>query len=505
MLLTNQTHSFSNDRYLFATTNNISKNIDQNKFIFFGPEKISKLDIDWDQFQWKDFFKNQKINFLEKKKLRRDQEDAVKAVIDGFKTSDRGKLVMACGTGKTLTSLKIVEQLYHQHHQPNQAFNVLYLVPSIALLSQTIIEWRIQAEIDDLRTFAICSDVGSADIENIDQLSDQILNSLPIRATTDATKIAEQYHSHFRKVNIFFSTYQSINVIAELAKKHKLVFDIAVCDEAHRTIGGYLKHDEKENVNFMKIHKDRYVPAKKRLYMTATEKIYTERAKKQAKKEGYDVYSMDDTSQYGPLFYRLNFGQAIDLDLLTDYKVIVFEVTNNQVIDKGSLDIDFDTNAKVIAALNAISKISSKTYNFSYDPKKMKRVIAFCSRIDTAENIAATFNHFSKANYLNDDRIVIPVADVIRGRDPSKIKTEKINWLSKEVEPDHCHILTNARCLTEGIDVPLLDGVIFMNDIQSQVDIIQAVGRVMRKGDGKNMVMLLFLFLLMMFNQLKQK
>ncbi|WP_391592251.1 helicase-related protein [[Mycoplasma] cavipharyngis] len=230
--------------------------------------------------------------------------------------------------------------------------------------------------------------------------------------------------------------------------------------------------------------------------MTATEKIYTDNAKNQAKNQGYEVYSMDDETHYGPLFHCLNFGQAISQGLLSDYRVIVFEVQNSEAI-KGLLNIDTYTNAKVIAALNAISKksvinaIANLNHNYEDlsndldDP--MKRVIAFCSTIKKAEHVANVFNQFKTSKYLEENKFIVPEAKLIEGKFSSTEKRKLIDWLSADVKNNCCHILTNARCLTEGVDVPSLDGVIFMDEKQSQVDIIQAVGRVMRKGDGKNM------------------
>ncbi|WP_391592039.1 DEAD/DEAH box helicase / adenine-specific DNA methyltransferase [[Mycoplasma] cavipharyngis] len=467
-------------KYLFTTTDHISCNA-EDLLVTFNPKKIANdTGIEWAHFDLLEFIKNQKLEPVAKKELRDYQVKAVNNVINGFKNNDRGKLIMACGSGKTFTALKIVEQLYQQHNQNDGSFNVLYLVPSISLLSQTIVEWKCQTDFINVRTFGICSDATAANKakpkKGEDELKDKLF-LMPIPPTTDLEKLVSEYQKSDQKVNIFFSTYQSIDVVIDLAKKCQIQFAIAVCDEAHRTIGGY---DENNVSNFVKIH-DSKLPIDKRLYMTATEKIYSERAKNQARNQGYNVYSMDQEKDYGPRFHWLSFNEAIENKILCDYRVIVFEITNIAVAeDVLSNKFNTEINAKIIASLNAISKNSNGSYDFSYDPDPMKRVIAFCSTIKMADNVATVFNQFTQSQYLKTNNCIRPKAKLIQGSYSVDQREERLEWLRNKIEDDYCHILTNARCLTEGIDLPSLDGVVFMNNIQSQVDIIQAVGRVMR-------------------------
>lgn len=501
-IIDGKTYNYS-QRLVFSTTDDISENA-SGLFTTIGPDIIRDCGIDWGNFSFDDI---EKVSIFSRKTPKDHQKEAIEDVMKGFETNDRGRLVMACGTGKTFTSLKIVEALYKKFsldtNNDFKNFNILYLVPSIALLSQTIVEWKTQQTFGtNVRTFGVCSDQTAGQTKRNRKDTDEILVQMPIPATTDIQRIQKEYTSKRGGVNIFFSTYQSIDVISSLAKTCKITFDIAICDEAHRTIGSY-KTSGEDLSNFVKIHKDSFVPCKKRLYMTATQKIYSTSAKQDAKDGGYEVYSMDDESIYGPLFHYLSFGEAVSKGLLTDYRLVVLTIRKKDVVKLKLPQTAFanlDDASRIVGSLSALSKIPSELNpdEFKLDPKPMKRAVAFCSTIAQAKSIAESYNHLKDdsclgKDYMEEQNFVIPMAKLITGQDNTKEKNKMLDWLrgigKDEIEDDTCHILTNARCLSEGVDVPSLDSVIFMAKKRSQVDIIQAVGRVMRKfGSGNKKI-----------------
>lgn len=501
-IIDDKTYNYSR-RLVFSTTDDISENA-SGLFTTIGPDTIRDCGIDWGNFSFDDI---EKVSIFSKKTPKEHQKKAIEDVMKGFETNDRGRLIMACGTGKTFTSLEIVESLYKKFSADTKNdfknFNVLYLVPSIALLSQTIVEWKTQQTFGtNVRTFGVCSDQTAGQTKRNRKDTDEILVKMPIPATTDVNRIQKEYTSKKCRVNIFFSTYQSIDVISNLAKACNITFDIAVCDEAHRTIGSY-KTSGEDLSNFVKIHKDSFVPCKKRLYMTATQKIYSTGAKQDAKDGGYEVYSMDDESIYGPLFHYLSFGEAVSKGLLTDYRLVVLTIRKKDVVKLKLPQTAFanlDDASRIVGSLSALSKIPSELNpdEFKLDPKPMKRAVAFCSTIAQAKSIAESYNHLKDdsclgKDYMEGQNFVIPMAKLITGQDNTKEKNKMLDWLrgigKDEIEDGTCHILTNARCLSEGVDVPSLDSVIFMAKKRSQVDIIQAVGRVMRKfGSGNEKI-----------------
>lgn len=483
------------EKLVFSTTENISQNA-SGLFTTFGPDSIFECGIDWGNFSLDDI---DAMKVASRKTPKPHQEKAIKDVLKGFETYSRGRLIMACGTGKTFTSLKIMEGLYSRDRKATfrrKKFSILYLVPSIALLSQTIIEWKTQQEFNgSVRTFGVCSDETAGQTKSKrKKAEDEILVTMPIPATTDVDRLLEAYRNGRSDVDIFFSTYQSVDVISEFAKKAGIAFDVAVCDEAHRTIGAF-KDGDGENSNFTKIHEDKFVPCKKRLYMTATEKIYSSNAKQEAEEGGWSVYSMDDEKVFGPQFHYLSFGQAVTDNLLTDYRLIVLNIRKSDIARLKLPEYAFenlDTASKIVGSLAALSKIPSELSpdEFKSDPNPMKRSVAFCSTIAQAKAVAESYNHLSDEKclgkeYMESQRFIIPKAKLITGQNNTREKNKLLDWLRGDVENGTCHILTNARCLSEGVDVPSLDSIIFIAKRRSQVDIIQAVGRVMRKfGSG---------------------
>ena len=488
---------------------------------------------------------------------------------------------MACGTGKTFTSLKIAER------QTNHNGLVLFLMPSLALLSQTLYDWKRQASAH-MSAFAVCSDskVGKSGDED-DFVSYMRPSDLNFPATTDAKSLANAVNAalerkeltHAEGMTVIFSTYQSLDVIHQAQTDYQLpALDLIICDEAHRTAGGYLVADRKsvkkaataqtaplipeveqvdpvsvpiegagvvetsssdnqdtktepakrgrkprvrrgadsavdDESNFTRIHDDDYIKGAKRLYMTATPKVYGEAAKQQETVGEAILYSMDDENVFGPVFSTLNFDHAVKLGCLVDYKVIILVGDKSMLpTDESLLDFSQFHAAKVIGTWKALNKYGVST-ELSGDEQPMRRAVGFAQIIDSTgkydkagskqftEYFQNTVEHYrdhikelslSDPNgraseefaYLNEHNLVCDCKHIDGSMD-AITKGQLLDWLRTDPEENHCKILFNVRCLSEGVDVPALDAVVFLSPRKSQVDVVQTVGRVMRTAPGK--------------------
>jgi predicted helicase len=426
---------------------------------------------------------------IAQKELRPHQIDALTAVMDGFKEADRGKVIMACGTGKTLVSLRIAEEFFKKKKTPS---TVLFLAPSISLLSQTIMEWG-QNKKSPYMALAVCSDakVGKKDDDDM-QVTD-----LAIPASTDVEKLAAALANRETKNLVIFSTYQSLEIIskAQNGKKNPLSeFDLVVCDEAHRTTGvtTAAKAAIEDFSHFVRIHDNGYVKASKRLYMTATPKIYKDVDNKVAESGGV-IASMDDPEKFGEEFYRLGFGTAVERGLLSDYRVLILAV-DEEYVARVDLErfrsedstINLDDASKLLGCWRGLSKI--KTQGEDVDDIPMKRAVAFANTIDASQVLAKRLEIVGRtANRPTAGNQGLSLQTKhVDGKQNALFRRQSLEWLKADPGIQTARILTNARCLSEGIDVPALDAVIFTEARGSQVDIVQAVGRVMRKYDGKN-------------------
>lgn len=432
-----------------------------------------------------------------KKKPRKHQEEAIAAVFAGLAGSNRGKLIMACGTGKTFTGLKIVERLQKERAAAGEGDHttVLFLVPSIALLSQTLREWSFEAEVP-LRPFAVCSDVkvGKGKPQGDDQ--DMATHDLALPATTDPDRLIKQLASVEAGpgLTVVFSTYQSIATIAEAQKKGLGSFDLILCDEAHRTTGVTLSgHDESA---FVRVHDNTYLTADRRIYMTATPRIYNEDTKADAKNSDAVLASMDDETTFGPEFHRLGFGQAVEQGLLTDYKVLILTIDEGVVaktlqegLAGGAGELNIDDAAKIIGCWNAMAKRTGTFADgsgFAEGEAPMKRAVAFARSIADSKSIAERFNEVVDAYDDADDDVLHCEVDHVDGTFNTLKRNVLLDWLKQDPGQNQARILSNARCLSEGVDVPSLDAVLFLHPRNSVVDVVQSVGRVMRLAPGKN-------------------
>jgi predicted helicase len=572
-------------RMIISTTNKWSKNAEaaldgqQIPVIRATIYNLENSPIDWDKFSLKN---PDHLELKPKKQIRTHQQDALEKVLTGFQTGDRGKLIMACGTGKTFTALKIAENF------PRENNLILFLVPSISLLSQTLREWTAESDIN-FHSIAVCSDVNvgkNKKKSQNDDLADLTINDLAFPPTTNAEDIIKSYRafntpqpplergafdsplergafdsplesgafdsplesgafdsplekgafdSPLEKgafdsplergafdsplergafdsplesspplqggvrggLTVIFSTYQSIQSISDAQKKGLPEFDLIICDEAHRTTGVTISGEDESY--FVKVHNQDFIQAKKRLYMTATPKLYSDETKVQAQENDAFLCSMDDVNIYGKEFHRLNFGEAVSTGLLTDYKVMVLAVdekfvsaTFQQQLADANNELNLDDAVKIIGCWNGLAKrlIQDAQGEEIEDNNPMKRAVAFSRTIKDSQKIVDLFadivNDYQQLN-PDDETFLQCNLDHVDGKQNALERNSKLEWLKADTSAQGsiCRILSNARCLSEGVDVPALDAVMFLTPRNSVVDVVQSVGRVMRKAEGK--------------------
>jgi predicted helicase len=438
-----------------------------------------------------------------KKSLRDHQKSALDSAHEYFIDHERGKLIMACGTGKTYTALKIAE------HETKNAGTILFLVPSIALLGQTLREWKADSE-EEFHAICICSDptVSQKRVKKTDSSDAEYYQvaDLAYPASTNVADIKKQFqmihqYGGAKGMTVVFSTYQSIDVIAE-AQKVLLdsglpEFDLIICDEAHRTTGVTL--GDTDESAFVKVHNNEFINSKKRLYMTATPRLFSDDSKSKAAQANVTLCSMDDPAVYGEEIYRIGFGEAVEKGLLTDYKVLILTLNEANIppafrslIAKSDSELSIDLATQLIGCITALSKqvLGDNGIIAQTDPEPMRRAVAFCSSIKASQQISNVFNEVSDTylDSLPEDRrgnMISLKCQHIDGSMTTPDKDRLLGWLKSEPKDNECHVLTNVRVLSEGVDVPSLDSIIFLSTRNSQIDVVQSVGRVMRKAPNK--------------------
>lgn len=474
---------------------NARETIDQNEkgIEIIGLSDLRNSQIDWSQFN---FERPENVVVKKPKKLRDYQQTAKENALAHFKENERGQLIMAPGTGKTFTSLKISEALSKDKDGP---FKVLYLVPSIQLLTQTLRGWNNDTELT-ITSMAVTSDRDAS--RGTDGTEDIKASDIGYPATTSSKKILQNWHdfeslSKQTDMLVVFSTYQSIEVIGEAQKEGFPEFDFIISDEAHRTTGAH--EAAKEASAFSKVHSNNNVKGLKRMYQTATPKIYGESAKKNAKDKSILLSSMDDESKYGEVFFRMGFGQAVSRDILTDYKVMVLAVDEaaiqkdmQRTLADPENGLNIDDVGRIVGIWNGMMRrngYKNPIKNSPYDGAPLERAIAFTRTIEESKKVSSQFEevvneYISEA--IEDESIHLSMRHA-DGQMNALQKGEVLDWLANPNKPaDEARIVSNVRFLTEGIDIPTLDAVIFLSPKKSQVDIVQAVGRIMRKAEGKD-------------------
>ena len=469
--------------------------------LILGPDDLDSLAIDW----LNDF----RPVVVARKKPYPHQKQALADIKARFRDHDRGQLIMACGTGKTLVALWTVEQL-------PAGSTILYLVPSLQLMRQTLKDWQANQN-HHHRYVSVCSDKA---VDRSDQIESWEKLRLPIPVTTDVGTVVRQLDAPppDDSIRIIMSTYQSLPVISRALLKCRIFeqFDLIIADEAHHTTG--LSDIDPADVGaFQLVHDNSQIPATKRLYMTATQRVYKDKFKSRAADINQDCYSMDDPVKYGPVFHMLSFGQAVDQKLLSDYQILVIEASHDiyQAIKEDIMAIidqvepksrqqmvDFETAVSLLGCWDALA--DPQTEKISTDrivgqlpadkTKHIKSAIAFTQKISKSKKISSDDNHPGLWKAVNQ-----AVRDSLTGidgfsQDPtlhlnldhidgtmSSYERDRILNNLKDTKTGQCQIVSNARVLREGVDVPNLDAVIFLDSRKSAVDIVQAVGRVMRK------------------------
>lgn len=478
---------------IVASTDKWGKNAekalaDRSDVIRIGLSDLRNSQIDWSKFS---FESPEVVTVKAKKKLRYYQESAIQSALNHFRENDRGQLIMAPGTGKTFTSLKIAEAMAREASK--EQYTILYLVPSIQLLTQTLRGWNNDTEMT-MSSMAVTSD-RNASRGSVKQDESNIAikaSDIGYPATTSSKKVVENYLELMvrpkKELLVVFGTYQSIEVLEKAQKDGFPEFDLIIADEAHRTTGAKALGDEASA--FTKVHSNLNVKGTKRLYQTATPKLYGTDAKKKAEENSIVISSMDDESLYGSVFYRLGFGDAISHDILTDYKLMVLAVDETVVqkdMQKSLADsengLNIDDVGRIIGVWNGMIKRESFSDKVSGEP--MKRAIAFSRTIEDSKRLSQQFENVVN-DYLNSDEGYSVNVRHVDGSMNALEKNEALDWLaSDDIPEDSARILSNVRFLTEGIDVPNLDAIIFLSPRKSQVDIVQAVGRIIRKFESK--------------------
>ncbi len=504
-------------RLLILSTDNISTHVDTAMEGQHIPcIKITLADLEQSHIDWAASLANKptpnSVKFKQPKNLRDYQNTAISNVIAGLQTAHRGKLIMACGTGKTFTALRMAERI------AGAGKRVLFLVPSLSLLSQTLTEWT-QETATPMHCFAVCSDseVGKKRIADGDDYQ-MLAHELQFPATTNPKALAHEIAKRHdaTHMSVVFSTYHSIDVISQAQLQHKLAeFDLIICDEAHRTTGASFDGDDESA--FVKVHNQAVIAGVKRVYMTATPRIYGVPAKVKAETEkNVALYSMDSPEHFGETLHTLSFSEAVHgLGILCDYKVIVLTVSEDHIsanlqglLADENNNLRVDDAAKIVGCWRALSKLDTQE-DLSHDPEPMQRAVAFCQVIEinkgaktrkvSSKNIAGMFqavvNEY-RAQMLKDNpdhpdavsKLQCEAQHVDGGMNAAQ-KEIKLNWLKAEIPANTCRVLSNVRCLSEGVDVPALDAVLFLTPRNSAIDVVQSVGRVMRKpaNSGKKL------------------
>ena len=436
-------------------------------------------------FDWPDLVRGEPEDLSYRREpysLRPHQQIAFDEVTRGFEEHDRGKLIMACGTGKTFTALRIAEDV------AGIGGRSLYLVPSISLLQQSMREWAEQREIPH-RYIGICSDTRAGRNDE-----DASIQELEIPVTTDPKAISKALQlTRSDAMTVVFCTYHSLPIVESAQGGGVPPFDIVLCDEAHRTTG--IDRPGDKTSPFVLVHDGKRIRAEHRLYMTATPRLYTQSAKAKAASHDVEVFSMDDRATYGPELHRLPFSRAVGQNLLADYKVVVFTLSEEHVdaalqahLAEGDREINLTDAAKIVGCWEALQNPEGHVGGNGSSPR-LKRAIAFTNTIKSSQRLERFWD-----DIVEQAIEVLPERERrgafrcevrhVDGQHHALDRKARIDWLKGD-SPDACRILSNARCLSEGIDIPALDAVLFMSSRNSQVDIVQAVGRAMRKSPGK--------------------
>jgi superfamily II DNA or RNA helicase len=453
-------------RMLIATTNLIDRIgertiQDQEKRVtFFRLNDLEAADVDWPASPTA----LRPTRPRKPARPRKHQREAITKVLKGFASAARGQLIMACGTGKTLTALFINEEM--------GCARTLVLLPSLSLLKQTLNVWRANSTAE-FSSLPVCSDDTVANSD--DDVAVAHTSDLGVPVTTDSEEIATFLRQRSGS-RVVFATYQSSLRIAEAFALGRVpAFDLVIADEAHRCAGPV-------SSDFATILDPDKIKAKRRLFMTATPRYFTGRVLKAAEEAEFEYASMDDEAKFGKVFHRLSFGEAIKRNLLTDYQVAIVGVDDATYLEwaKNGLLVTRDgvevTDARTLGGQIGLAKAMRK-YN-------LHRIISFHSRVKRAQEFAVSMPEVAAWMPARQRPKGELWSRYASGDMPAGDRYVLLQHLGHLDDGDR-GLLANARCLAEGVDVPTLDGVAFIDPRRSEVDIVQAVGRAIRKSDDK--------------------
>ena len=468
-------------------------------------EAMESSPINWNEFRWDDP-ELPELPLRARREPQEHQVEAIQSVLAGLERQDRGQLIMACGTGKTFVSLRVAERWrYVGGNGQARGGRILFLAPSIALVGQSLRAWTADAA-GDIRAVVVCSDrtvgrVGRA--RSMSEDEDARVMEIPYPVTTDPEWLREQLRSDAPPgtLTVVFSTYQSLSVLVRMQEEMpEWTFDLVICDEAHRTTG-YTAPGEAPS-DFTLVHDANRLRAQKRLYMTATPRMYPDAVRERARQQQLQVYSMEDEGTYGPVLHRLTFAEAVERGILSDYRVLVLAVDSryaSQLLGaadaEAQRELNLDDTARLVGCWNGLAKkfCDEDRVFLEGDTQPMRTALGFASSIASSKRIARQMENVARVlaaegadGYQVTTRHVDGTMDAMQ-------RQEALNWLAGgrnapgATAEAGCRVLTNARCLMEGVDVPELDAIIFFQPRNSFVDVVQAVGRVMRRpaGGGK--------------------
>lgn len=387
------------------------------------------------------------------------QREIIDACVTGLQEGDRGKVIAACATGKTLISLWVSEQM--------KSSSVVFFTPSLALVRQTIANWTAHCNTPFVY-LAVCSDEtvsGDTDAFTIHS------NELDIAVTTNADEIRSFLCYDTPAKKVVFSTYQSVDVmIAAIAQLPAFSFDFGIYDEAHRTAGA------STSGLFQKALIDAFIPVKKRLFMTATERLATPRLKQRFEMQNKVLFSMDDEDKYGKVFYQLPFGKAITEGIVADYKIVVAAMTSAALLKivQGNTYVTVShKDEEILSDVAAQTLFKGAMFSKVMLATGATKAVSYHASIPAARRFV---DLVKKLPELPDKRFVSHVNGSFSVADRAEV--------FRDFEQAPFGLITNVRCLTEGVDIPYIDAIMFADPRNSLVDIVQAVGRALRKPFG---------------------
>ena len=421
------------------------------------------------------------------------QAEAIEDAVTGLAHHDRGRLIMACGTGKTFTALRIAEEIVEDGER------ILFAAPTIALVSQARREWLRQTT-RRLECMVVCSDPTAG---GRNENEDIRISELECPVTTDPAEIAAALDGD-GATRAVFCTYHSLGRVTEAQALHGApAFDLAIADEAHRTTGATIdkrRSGGAREVDFQEFHDDARLQARKRLYMTATPRLYTERSRAKLAERGVEVVDMGDYDVYGPELHRLPFAKAVDHRMLSDYRVIVLGVSEGSVTEglrRRLEEIDTSAGRSQAPTTNDMTRVLGVSLAVNgvtegqglEQPGQLPRTMAFANSIARSKWYAEALMESqvlrATTRRMQTGRAMKVAARHLDASASALRRNQELRALAEADRDEECRVVCNVKLFTEGVDVPSLDAVAFLDPRDSQVDVVQAVGRVMRKAPGK--------------------